>query len=516
MHQAGIPAFSFTGGAGYVPRGAGRTVADAGVQAVHVVYDLDQPGRDGATKAAAELRGAGLSVTVRQLPAKLGEHADVTDLYRLRDFDDAALVAALEALPEADAETSPDAEELPRAIPVSDVVPGEPVTWVVEGLFPAGEIIIPAGDGGSGKTTAVIGALGAIAAGAPAFDRFPTKGGPVLYVSEEDGAEIIRNRLEALVAGHGWDAALVGQRFHILAQAGCTLDSAEWQAHLFAEVERTGAVAVALDPLAELTLAPENSNDDAKLVVRFLRALGSETGAAIILVHHAGKAVEGKRKVDRVRGASAYVAAARAVFFMDPHEEGIAVETVKFNRGARPDPFVIGRTVDAEPRNPAIWNSATLRFLTAAVAKDHSADAFVIRHLEAEGSLNTTQLKELAKAEPGISGEDVSKSIKKLKIFNRIEHEKGPNNSKLWRLVSGCQQSPATPATQLAELADTCPASVEEAPTVATLYEGATGAGDSGNPATQTHPCTTCGRFSFSRPDARCFQCRKSQDGEAA
>ena len=37
----------------------------------------------------------------------------------------------------------------------------------------------------------------------------------MLYVSGEDSADVIRNRLEALAAGHRWDLALLLSRFHV-------------------------------------------------------------------------------------------------------------------------------------------------------------------------------------------------------------------------------------------------------------------------------------------------------------
>ena len=66
------------------------------------------------------------------------------------------------------------------------------------------------------------------------------------------------------------------------------------------------------------------------------------------MVHHAGKASEGKRKIDRIRGASALYSAARAVLFIEADDRGLAVDVVKFNRAEPPARFVLERTVQAE------------------------------------------------------------------------------------------------------------------------------------------------------------------------
>ena len=108
VHQAGIPAFTFTGGAENVPAAGLRAVAEARIGRVHVCYDNDAAGQDGARKVAAALRAAGVNTVVRVLPPSVGDKGDVTTLYNLLLNDDEQFRAALNALPIADTPEQPE------------------------------------------------------------------------------------------------------------------------------------------------------------------------------------------------------------------------------------------------------------------------------------------------------------------------------------------------------------------------------------------------------------------------
>ncbi len=103
-HQTGLLAFTFTGGAGNVPKGAVEKVAKAGIGIVNIVYDNDDEGRDGAQKAARELQEAGVKVRIRRLPESVGDKGDVTTLYGNLGRNDAKFRGALKALPEVEIE----------------------------------------------------------------------------------------------------------------------------------------------------------------------------------------------------------------------------------------------------------------------------------------------------------------------------------------------------------------------------------------------------------------------------
>jgi hypothetical protein len=99
MHQSGLPAFSFTGGAGTIPKAAVGQIPKAGVKTVNIVYDNDDAGREGARKVAQALREAGVHAVIRILPNDVGPGGDITTLYNNLDRDDDAFREALGHLP---------------------------------------------------------------------------------------------------------------------------------------------------------------------------------------------------------------------------------------------------------------------------------------------------------------------------------------------------------------------------------------------------------------------------------
>ena len=99
MHQAGLPACSFTGGAENIPRAAIREIAEAGVGTVNIVYDNDEAGRTGANKVAAALEAADVQVIIRSLPSSVGPSGDVTTLYNNLGCDDCSFLREMRNLP---------------------------------------------------------------------------------------------------------------------------------------------------------------------------------------------------------------------------------------------------------------------------------------------------------------------------------------------------------------------------------------------------------------------------------
>lgn len=331
-------------------------------------------------------------------------------------------------------------EELPEPVLALGAERPPPPSFSVEGLLLERELHLLGSDGGVGKTTFLLAVGGAYANGAPVFDSdafsVPSGGGDVLFVSEEDGLGVLLDRLEALIAGHAWDREKVLGRTHLFAQAGATLDAPEWREHLLETATRLHRPFVFLDPLAELTIASENSNDEAKGAIRFLRRLTTEAEATVVLSLHAGKRYEGQRKIDRaVRGASAWYSAARGVYHLERSELGVSVECLKMSRAKPPSRFVLQREIESKPGNTAAWTRARLFYLEETAADDLAAERFVIELLDRHPGSNSTAIRDAAKAaEGGPSQFDISRAIQTLEAVGRIEYESGPRNAKLWKL----------------------------------------------------------------------------------
>jgi hypothetical protein len=350
---------------------------------------------------------------------------------------------------------SDDDDELPQATRLLDAEDAEPPRFHVGGLLLGADLNFWASDGGAGKSGAALHVAGSVINGLPVFGHSAfavNRIGPVLYVSEEDGLGVIKNRMEALARGESWDPGHTLANFYTLAREGASLDSEPWKAHLMKEVAELEAVLVVFDPYSELTTANENSNTENKPLVRFFRQISNDTGATVLVNHHLSQPYEGKRKIDRVRGATAIRDAARSVFILERTELGTSFECLKMSRAEPTPKFVVERKVITHPDNPAEWVSARMVYLEESVADDMEAEKFVIDQLTKRGQLNSSDLKKLAQG-TGVCAPDVSKAISTLHTLGRIDFEKGKHGAKNWfltRLPENSRQprQPTLPACQ--------------------------------------------------------------------
>jgi len=352
---------------------------------------------------------------------------DIEDIMPVDDRE-ARISVVRDGAPAA-ASPAPDDAELPHAIRALDAPPPEPIGWAVEGLILAGELALFAGEGGSFKSTVGLHIAAAAAGGYPVFGRFRTEARPVLYVSEEDDAGILAHRLEAIVVGHGWDRARSLGNVHLLARAGASFTDEAWQEHLLDEVLRVDAGLVFLDPWCDLLGAlDENSNSEVRPVIKYLRSL-TAVGATPTVLHHVGKAAEGKRSADRIRGASALLHASRSIYYFEDRGDSIGIECLKLSRAPKLPAFTITRRIESAPDNRAMWRSAKF----TAVSPRQRATQFVLDELRREPA-TTTALKEAAKGK-AVSGEDVGRALAVLSDGGQIAFDPGPRGAKHWHRV---------------------------------------------------------------------------------
>lgn len=331
----------------------------------------------------------------------------------------------------------PTEESLPAAIPLREAGSGEPIAWLLDRLV-LEDLNMFAGDGGQGKTTLLLAVLGAIAAGAPAFNTFGSgrSGRPVLLVSEEDGESVLRNRLEALTRGHGWSLAAVLENVHVLALAGARLDDLAWQLHLVAEARRVGAAAVGFDPLTDLMTGDDGKNHDAKSVIQFFRSLVRQR-IAVLVTHHVTKPAEGVNKIHRVRGASSWFNAARAVWWCEARDTGYVLECLKLSRAERPKPIALHRSVAVDAANEAVWREAKIVTITDAAAAGLLGDA-ELAVLEALArsinNPNVTELRNLVRGR-GLSNPEIDAARDGLRALDYVNWESGANRAKIYSIT---------------------------------------------------------------------------------
>lgn len=333
------------------------------------------------------------------------------------------------------------------AICALEVPPSPPIGWVASELWPAGELGVIGGDGGGMKTTVATHISAAIAGGYRVFDRFETIRRPVIIVSAEDPIGITSMRLEALARGHGWDRTRVLKNVHLIADGDPSLASLSFRRHLLQEVARLRAGFVVLDPWAELIDGEENSNSEARSAIKYMREITRVAETAVCVVHHAGKAGQDKRTLDRIRGATALPNAARVIFFFEWRDDGIGVENLKQSRAPRLSPFTIERDIHSRPENRGDWISARL---TVGAADEHAltrADRFVLAQLKLSptGRRTSTELRDLGAGAGGTRKQEIASALTRLHALGRIDFEAGARGARHWFVALARPQSTTLP-----------------------------------------------------------------------
>jgi hypothetical protein len=254
--------------------------------------------------------------------------------------------------------------------------------------------------------------------------------GPVLYVSGEDSADVIRNRLEALAAGHRWDLALLLSRFHVF-DDGVDLDDPRWHVHLIEAARDLHAVAGAFDPLGDLCGdgVDENSNTDAKRVTRYLRHFMRLSGATPVLSMHVSKPAEGKERKHRVRGASAWRNATRLCWWVEGLEGGMELDPIKANRLPSRTLLRVKRTVTADPEYPLMWRAAH-------IALDSGGDVVgqdVLRVMRwVQGCQTPPTSNEVESGDHGVPRDRARAALGIAHTRTWLAYTDGPRHSRLW------------------------------------------------------------------------------------
>lgn len=326
-----------------------------------------------------------------------------------------------------------EVSQLPEPICALQAPPSEPIHWIVQDLFTSGDVGLVVGDGGSFKSSAALHIAAAVAGGNKAFGRFETVGpAPVLICSAEDPGAVIQMRLEAFVRGHDWSRINTLMNVHYFALAGIRLKDARWKRHLVDVVDRIEPAMVVLDPFVDLSgLEEENSNSEASTIMGYARELARRSQAAIVFVHHANKAGEGRTQ-SRIRGAGSIANASRGTLFFEFTEAGVLVEQLKMTYAEKIPPFMLERHIESQPTNKAVWISARLSTVKPETARLSRAEEFVLNQIkQSPGVLNSRGLRSASNGS-GIWASDIDKAIKSLFGKHLIYAENGKGTSKLW------------------------------------------------------------------------------------
>jgi hypothetical protein len=207
-------------------------------------------------------------------------------------------------------------------LPLGEVAP-EAVTWAWPGRLPLGKLIVLEGDPGLGKSTLALDVAARVTTGAAWPDgNGVAPRGPVVILSAEDGpADTIRPRFDAARG----DVALAHVVTGVVAtegEPGAVVTLPEHVGALRAEVDRTGALLVIVDPLAAYLSGAVNAHrdHDVRRALAPLAALAHETGATVLVIRHLNKGAG--PAIYRGGGSIGISGAARAVLVVaqDPED----------------------------------------------------------------------------------------------------------------------------------------------------------------------------------------------------
>lgn len=178
-----------------------------------------------------------------------------------------------------------------------------PVEYVVDGIIPAGALVLLHAREKSGKSLMAIDMLVSVATGETFLDRAVTQGSAAI-VTLEDNLRDVRGRVNTRLAG------LRGVPFFVLPADGSlpdvrfSLQDAESVLSLRGMIVDYELRVVAIDNLRESHQLAENDSDAMSPLLRSLRQVAHETNCAIVVTHHERKTGNGEP-----RGSTAIAAA---------------------------------------------------------------------------------------------------------------------------------------------------------------------------------------------------------------
>ncbi len=263
------------------PGGAGkwRPEFSEALRGRHVIIlpDNDAPGRTHADLVARSLNGLSASVHVLQLPG-LPPKGDVSDWLNSGGTVEELKRLSREA-PEWTASVSSDQVGGFVLTSLTDLLneAEESVAWIVEGMLPEGGVSVLVAKPKVGKSTLARQLAVAVARGEPFLGRETTKG-LVIYLALEEKRGEVRAHFRAM--------GVSGEEIHI--HFGSAPENAVAELRRLTELKRP--VLVIVDPLFRMARV-KDANDYAQVLAALepFLTLARETGAHVLVVHHAGK-----------------------------------------------------------------------------------------------------------------------------------------------------------------------------------------------------------------------------------
>jgi hypothetical protein len=228
----------------------------------------------------------------------------------------------------------------------------EPVRHAVKPWMPRRHVTLFGGHGGIGKSSLAL-AIGAhVACGLP-FAGLEVEQSPVLFVSLEDEASIVRLRLRRIIEAYQLPAARVlaglrlldgTQNFAALMTEGDGFSAAPIFTPAFHELSSHARDAglIVIDNASDAFDANENSRRTVRAFVRGLAAMARKHDAAVVLLAHIDKAAaKGSAYGNSYSGSTAWHNSARSRLALLEDDGRILLVHEKANLSARAEPVAV-------------------------------------------------------------------------------------------------------------------------------------------------------------------------------
>ena len=284
--------------------------------------------------------------------------------------------------------------------------------WAVERLFAPGSVNIVYGDGGCGKTYAMLDLAVCVAIGKPWLGRNVTAS-PVHYVDEEAGPVAFKPRLRECLQGHGAAPDMTDLTFTSRENVNICRE-ADMQ-ELEAIVCNTGARLVFIDTWIAAAQDIENENDAPRVqaVFRGLRGMAARTGAAIVILDHTNKS-------NGYRGSTAKKGAVDCMLEISS-KPGLQQIVLRVEKARYTSPFRFGAVAHF---GEGTFHLAAAKAGDPAPGKIPQAQADVLQFLRATGA---STMAAIAGAVQGRTGEGVRSAVYALARSNKVRRA---NNGK--------------------------------------------------------------------------------------
>ena len=290
-----------------------------------------------------------VSGKVAAMPDGWEQNSDVNDLMQRDGLDALANLLASASEP-------PKPPPLLKPVSVGDVLanPAPPPQFIWDGYLPRGVVALMGAHGGTGKSTIAL-MLGVCAAlGRPLFG-VDTVACKVVFVSLEDGANIVRHRLAGICRTWGINPQDLQDRLFIVdgtenpelfsAETRGAGDTTATYAELHKLVEKESIGLVLVDNASDAYGGDEIQRRQVRAFMRSLVQITRLTNPAVMLLAHVDKNTSRNKKAEGGEGYSGSTAwhnSARSRLFLTRTEDGtLTLEHQKSNLSKTREPLTL-------------------------------------------------------------------------------------------------------------------------------------------------------------------------------